>query len=184
MAMAPTLPLVPVDEYLSTSYEQDVEFVDGVLVEKGMPTIFHQLLSAILLRWFHQYGRDFGIKALADVRTQIIARARYRLPDVMVFSIPIHVGRVMTSVPDVVIEIQSPDDRHADIVVRFDDYEKLGVAHLILMDPETFIAWRYRDKSLVRTDFQFLELAGRPNMPFDTDGIFDQLRQEIAECEG
>ena len=80
MATAPTPPLVSVDEYLNTSYEQDVEFVDGRLVGKGMPTAFHQLLSAILLRWFFQYETEFRFKALADVRTQIIKRARYRLP--------------------------------------------------------------------------------------------------------
>jgi hypothetical protein len=54
MASAPTLPLVSVDEYLNTSYYPDVEFVDGRLVEKGMPTRFHQLLSAVLLEWFRR----------------------------------------------------------------------------------------------------------------------------------
>jgi hypothetical protein len=65
MATMPTWPLVTVDEYLNTTYEQDVEFVEGRLVEKGMPTVFHQLLKAILLRWFYQYEKEFSIKALA-----------------------------------------------------------------------------------------------------------------------
>lgn len=52
MATAPTLPLLSVDEYLATSYEQDIEYVDGVLVEKGTPTVPHQLLSLILCLYF------------------------------------------------------------------------------------------------------------------------------------
>jgi Uma2 family endonuclease len=183
MAALPGARLVPVDEYLNTSYEHDLEFVDGVLVEKGLSTIFHQLLSAILLRWFSQYEKEFRIKAVADVRTQIIERARYRLPDVMVFTKPVRLGRVFTAVPSVVVEAMSPDDRQSDVLFRFADYEKLGVQHLIHMDPENFIAWGYYDKALVETGLHALSLPGRPDLPFDTAAIFEQLKREIAECE-
>src|SRR3954449_10186683 len=100
MATAPTLPLVSVDEYLTTSYEQDVEYADGVLVDKGMPTVPHQLLSLILCLYFRQFEKEFRIKALADVPTQIIERARYRLPDVLVVTTPLgkKAGKVMTNV--------------------------------------------------------------------------------------
>jgi Uma2 family endonuclease len=173
MAGVPTRPLVSVDEYLNTSYEQDFEYVDGRLVSKGMPTPFHQLLCAILLRWFYQYEKEFRVKALADVRTQIVERARYRLPDVMVFSLPVQLGKVLTCVPDVVIEILSPDDRKRDILERFADYQGLGVPHLIHMHPEKMIAWRYEGKSLIRQDFHTLPLPGRGVLPFDSAAIFD-----------
>jgi Uma2 family endonuclease len=48
MATAPTIPLVPVDEYLSTAYHADKEYIDGVLVERSMPTLFHTLLQGLL----------------------------------------------------------------------------------------------------------------------------------------
>jgi hypothetical protein len=35
MAAAPTLPFVPVDEYLNTAYHPHMEYVDGVLVERA-----------------------------------------------------------------------------------------------------------------------------------------------------
>lgn len=184
MASAPAIPVVSVDEYLSTSYRPDVEFVDGVLVEKGMPTVFHQLLSAILLVWFRKYEQEFRIKALADVRTQVVERARYRLPDVMVYTTPAPVTRLMTRVPDIVIEILSPDDKQSEILARFRDYESLGVAHLIHMDPENSLAWRYQDGSLIKTNFATLSLRGRSDLPFDSNAIFAQLKLEIAEIEG
>lgn len=183
MATAPTA-LVSVDEYINTSYHPDVEFVDGVLVEKGMPTVFHQLLSAILLVWFRNYEKEFRIKALADVRTQITERARYRLPDVMVYTTPAPITRIMTRVADVVIEILSPDDKQSEILARFRDYEVLGVSHLVHLDPENFIAWRYREGSLIKTDFSTLSLPGRPDLPFDSIAIFEQMKREIAEIEG
>jgi Uma2 family endonuclease len=184
MTTAPNVPLVSVDEYLNTSYEQDVEFVDGVLVEKGMPTFFHQLLSAILLRWFYQYEKECRIKALADVRTQIIERARYRLPDIMVLTTPAPATRVVTQVPEVVIEIVSPDDKQTESLLRFRDYSAFGVRHVVQMEPEEHIAWLFQSDSLIRTDFYSLSLPGRPDLPFDTTAIFDQLRREIAEFEG
>ena len=49
MANAPTLPLVSVEEYLNTSYEHDMEFVDGVLIERGMPTQAHSILQSLIV---------------------------------------------------------------------------------------------------------------------------------------
>jgi Uma2 family endonuclease len=186
MATAPTVPLVPVDEYLNTSYYPDVEFVDGLLVEKSIPTEIHRLLSVILLAWFRQYEKELHIKALADVRTQIIERARYRLPDVLVVSTPLgrKVGPVMTNVPNVVIEIESPDDTHSAILDRFADYAILGVEHVILMHPEKRVAWRHSAESLIKTEFRSLTLPGRCELPFDTNAIFEQLKREVEELEG
>jgi len=48
MASAPTLPLVSVEEYLRTGYEHDMEFVEGVLIERGMPTPAHSALQTIV----------------------------------------------------------------------------------------------------------------------------------------
>lgn len=182
MTTAPATSLVSVDEYLNTSYEQDVEFVDGRLVEKGMPTPLHQLLSAILIGWFRNYEKEFRIKALADVRTQVIERARYRLPDVLLASVPMKARKVLLDVPLVVIEILSPDDRKRHILDRFADYENIGVQHLIHLDPEQHIAFRYENGLLIQTGFHSLSLADRPELPFDSAAIFEQHRQEAAEA--
>lgn len=184
MATLPTIPLVPVDEYLTTAYEQDKEFVDGRLVDKGMPTFFHQLLSKLLVKWFDSYESDLRVVAIENVRTQIIERARYRLPDVMVLTYPVPVGRIVTTVPNVVIEIMSPDDRQDEIIARFRDYAQLGVENLILMHPEEHIAWRFQNDSLIKTDFTRLQLTGNRQLPFESDLLFAQLRRKVAQLEG
>jgi hypothetical protein len=45
MAAAPNLQSVPVDVYLNSSYSPDMEYVDGLLAERSMPTYCHALLA-------------------------------------------------------------------------------------------------------------------------------------------
>ena len=108
MAAAPDTPLVPVDEYLNTSYSPDVEYVDGVLVERGMPTSLHSIFQAMLAAYFWKYCEQLGFIVYTEPRTQIVERARYRLPDVMLAPLPAARGKFVATAPWVVIEIQSP----------------------------------------------------------------------------
>ena len=110
MATAPNFPLVSVDEYLSSSYEHDVEFVEGILIERGMPTIAHSILQKLLLLYFAQYESAMGFVALPEVRTKIGNLARYRIPDVMLCPRPLPKGRICDVEPWVVVEVLSPDD--------------------------------------------------------------------------
>ena len=182
MATAPRLPLVPVDEYLNSSYTPDMEYVDGVLVERGVPTLYHSLLQAILIRCFFPFEKEFRFKALPEVRTQIIARARYRIPDVGLFAKPLSDERSITAVPLAVIEILSPDDTVNDTLDRFRDYGSIGVKNLVQMDPERYVAHRYENNSLIATRFENLYLENvQRSLPFDSDLLFEQLRAELDD---
>lgn len=184
MATAPTVPLVSVDEYLRSSYEHDMEFVDGVLVERSVPTMFHGLLQAILLGYFRSIEHEYRIKVLPEVRTRIIERARYRIPDILLCATPIRMERVMNEVPVAVIEILSPDDKFGETLERFRDYEQLGVSAIVQMDPEKFLAHRFERGCLIEMQFQTLctlPHVGR-TVPFDSEAFFTQLRDELASA--
>jgi hypothetical protein len=56
MRIAPDL---PVNEYLNSSYSPDMEYVDGVLVERGEPTLAHGLLQVILCANFRMFLKQF-----------------------------------------------------------------------------------------------------------------------------
>lgn len=172
-----------VDEYLNTSYEPDVEYVDGVLVEKGMPTIAHNFLGRLLLFWFAQFEHQLGFTAMYDVRTQIIQRARYRLPDMMLCPMPLPKGRIVDVVPWVVIEIISSDDTINSTQDRFNDYAGVGVQHVLQMDPEKYIAHRFDNGSMIKTSFKSLALP-TGDVPFDSDELFRRLRTELANRQG
>jgi Uma2 family endonuclease len=178
MATAPAAPLVSVQEYLNSSYEHDMEYVDGVLIERGMPTTEHCRLQKLLLLWFVEYEQSFGFEAIHELRTQIIKGARYRIPDLMLCPWPRPESNICDVVPLVVIEILSPDDKLALTRERFRDYAALGVRQLILMDPEECITYRFDNGSLIETTFEKLALPDGSTVPFDSTEIFERLRKQ------
>jgi Uma2 family endonuclease len=172
MAVAPTIPLVSVDEYLNSGYHPDMEYVDGVLVERSVPTIAHGLLQPILGEYFRRYRKQFRFAALSETRTQIVERARYRIPDLMLCPLPLPPGDVVNSIPWAVIEILSPNDSMSEQLARFRDYKQIGVLHMVLLDPEELIAYRFENRALVETT---------GDLPFDTEALFRQLEEERNE---
>ena len=100
--------------------------------------------------------------ALQEVRTQIIERARYRIPDTMLCPLPLPQGKICDVVPWAVIEVQSPDDTLGATRDRFEDYSHIGVHALVLMDPERLIAYRFEEGSLIVTRFDRACFASRP----------------------
>ncbi len=183
MASALILPLVPVEEYLTSGYHPDMEYVDGILLERGVPTIFHALLQSILIAYFRQLEKQFRIKALSEVRTQIVQSARYRIPDIMLCATPMPKGKIMNATPVAVIEILSPDDRVGSTLQRFRDYASIGVTTIVQMDPESRIAHRFESGSLIETAFTSLRLPHvSGELPFDSSALFEQLRLEHEEA--
>ena len=180
MATAPPLPVVPVEEYLNSGYHPEMEYVDGVLVERDVPTIPHALLQRLLIVYFAQFEKSFNFLALPEVRTQIIERARYRVPDILLCGKPVPRGKVVNTIPLAVIEILSPEDRISVMLERFHDYASIGVPQIVMMDPERFIAHRYEDGSLIRTEFDSLSLPAGTTVPFSSQALFERLREDLA----
>jgi len=177
MAVAPIPPIVTVDEYLNSSYRPDLEFVDGVLIERAMPTVPHSLLQVIVAAWFYALRKEFGLAVMTEQRTQIVPRARYRIPDVMICPAPVSPYKVITMVP-CVIEIMSPDDRTSEQLERLREFQQIGVPHIILLDPEKCIAFRFDDGSLLQTRFTTLDLP-TGSIAFDTEALFRELQEQL-----
>jgi len=180
MAVAPIPPLVSAEEYLGSSYWPDMEYVDGVLVERGMPTFAHGLLQMILIQYLGRFQNALGFRPVPEVRTQIVERSRYRIPDIMLCPVPLPPGKIMATIPWAIIEILSPDDRMPAQLDRFRDYQQIGIRHILLLDPERLVAFRFEDGSLLRTQFTSLDLPSGP-LPFDSAALFRQLVDEQRE---
>jgi Uma2 family endonuclease len=171
---------VSVDEYLNTAYRPDVEYVDGVLVERGLPTLLQGILQMILVQYFAQFQENMHFRALPEVRTQIIEGARYRIPDVLLCPRPVPRGKVVNITPLAVIEILSPDDRMGQTLERFRDYARIDVGNIVQMDPEKCVAHRFESGSPIETRFENLT-AGDINVPFDSEALFAKLRAEYED---
>lgn len=183
MATSPTSPLVSVDEYLNTSYEYDMEFVDGVLVERAMPSYAHGLTQSAVIDRLRAHRKQFGFAVVPECRVELVARSRYRVPDVLVSGLPGPEGKVVTSVPLAVIEILSPDDGLSHQVLRFMDYWKRGVREIVVLDPEEFVAYRFVERALVLEDIEHLNLPDARAVPFSTADIFNEVREELSRQE-
>ena len=127
--------LISIDEYLHTSsYNPDVEYIDGELRERPVVFSIHGKLQSLLCIWFGQH-EEWGLDVAVEVRTQVTA-SRVRLPDVVVDT----AGRwpqTLISPPLIVIEILSPSDSYSETERLAQDYLAMGVPNIWLIDPET-----------------------------------------------
>ncbi len=131
----PAETLISVEEYLSTSYRPDCDYVDGHLEERNLGEWDHADLQAAIVAHFRARARKWGIRAVVEQRVQV-KPGRFRVPDVCVV-----VGdpgeQVLTRPPFLCIEVLSPQDRMSRVEQRVDDYLAMGVPYVWVFDPET-----------------------------------------------
>src|SRR5580658_3376549 len=100
---------VTIEEYLSTSYRPDCDYVDGEVKERNLGTKDHSKLQDEVLGWFRDRRRELRVRAFPEQRVRVAPR-RFRIPDVCVFPLPEPDQQVFTQPPYICIEILSPDD--------------------------------------------------------------------------
>ena len=127
---------VPVEEYLRTSYQPDMEYVDGELVERHVGEHWHSRLQALLTGILLAQERQRRYRVLTEQRLKVVGeRHRYRIPDICVMALPYRSEPVITTPPHLVVEIVSPDDETAELLARVADYLRFGVPHIWIPDP-------------------------------------------------
>ena len=126
--------LVSLEEYLSTTYEPDREWVNGELRERNVGEFDHSRLQYwIAVRLGAQEARGEFI-GFTEQRIRIGPR-RYRIPDVCVLAEPSKHEPVITTPPLLVIEILSPSDEPGDLLEKLSDYQQFGIPHIWIADP-------------------------------------------------
>ena len=133
----PSVPavFVSMEEYLNTSYEGAVEYVDGELKEKGVTGHAHGQVQGLLFMWFHQHRKEWGISVSVETHTRV-APTRFRLPDVVVLRRGTAPKHTIVNAPILAVEVLSPSDRRADLKERAEDLIAMGTADVWLIDPE------------------------------------------------
>ena len=128
--------LISVSEYLRSSYRPDCDFVDGRIEERNVGEHDHAALQAALILWFGQRQEEWNIEVLPEQRIQI-SPSRFRVPDICIVSLDQPVEQVLTRPPLACIEILSPEDTLRRMQDRIDDYRRLGVTSIWILDPGT-----------------------------------------------
>jgi Uma2 family endonuclease len=134
--------LVPLEEYLRTSYRPDCDYVDGEVLERNLGEYEHSNLQSELVHYFRSRRNQWRLQAVVEQRVQV-ARTRFRIPDVCVVKGPGPHPPIFREPPFICIEILSKDDSVNSMQERIDDYLKFGVPYVWLINPATRRAWTY-----------------------------------------
>ena len=138
---------VTIQEYLSTSYRPDCDYVDGEVQEQNVGTFDHGRLQGAIFAYFYNRRKEWGIRVVPEQRVQV-SPTRFRVPDVCVI-VGEPTGQIFREPPFICIEILSPDDRVSRTNERMADYLRFGVPYVWLMDPQTQKAWRCTTGAMV-----------------------------------
>ncbi len=123
-----------VEQYLHTSFpDLDMEYRDGEVVERSLPTYLHGKTQFLILAFFGALRKTLSLYVCAETRMRLRA-GLYLIPDVAVFH-PDEPGEVPDFPPLIAIEILSLDDRLAAVRDKLEEYRAWGVVHVWLVDP-------------------------------------------------
>ena len=168
MAAASQTTHVPLEVYLSTSWEPDAEYADGVIEERPMGEWNHADWQAAILEFFRKRRADWSIRVAPELRVQV-APSHYRVPDVTILDRSLPVEQIVTKPPLAVIEILSPEDTLTRMLTKLREYERMGIQTILILNPDgdhyRFVGSALQP--LIETSFDFPGSSCR----FDLDEI-------------
>jgi len=147
--MATASTLISIEEYLRTSYHPDCDFVDGQIEERNVGERDHNRLQIVLGAWFLAHEKDWNIYVLTEQRTHI-SSSKVRIPDVCLLRGDAPKEQVLNTPPLLCVEILSPEDRLPRIANRLDDFARMGVPNLWILDPQDRVAYDYASSGLLK----------------------------------
>jgi Uma2 family endonuclease len=164
--------LIPLEQYLSTSYRLDREYIDSEVAERNGAKWEHARLQALLADWFGHHEREWSVQTATGWRTQV-SSTRVRIPDVVLVRQEPQPD-VLTSPPVLIVEVLSPGDSYSDTRKRADDYLRMGVQTTWIVDPVTRTGRVCSGPNWVEATR--LEVAGTP--------IYVELETLFASLDG
>ncbi len=144
-----TAALVSVEEYLSTTYRPDVDYLEGVIVERNVGTRGHSGLQGRIVIYIGGWQERWGVCVLPEQRVQV-RHDRFRVPDVCILRADDPYDEIITRPPILCIEILSPDDRMSEMQERVADYLAMGVPKVWVIDPRRRRAFAHDASGVIR----------------------------------
>jgi Uma2 family endonuclease len=165
--------LISVEEYLSTGYEPDCEYEDGVVVERNLGEFEHSFLQTLLATIFTNNMEAWGVFGLTEQRVQI-APTKFLIPDVCVLRFGAPTDDIVSHPPVIAIEIMSPEDTMRHARNKAAKYLQFGTEHVWVIDPNARVAYRGGLKGLERVSGGELSVPGTPIL-IHIAGLFEKL---------
>jgi len=138
----PGATLVSIEEYLSSSYEPDCDYVDGVLEQRNLGEYDHSNLQTTISAYLKYRARSWNVRVIVELRIRVSA-TRVRVPDICVILRDREIEQVPTKPPLVCIEVLSPEDRWPRVEKRIQDFLAMGVERVWVFDPKKGEVFEY-----------------------------------------
>ena len=164
---------VPVEEYLSTAYEHDCEYDNGVIVERPLGEFEHAYLQTLLATIFTNNMEAWRVFGLTEQRVQINP-SRFLVPDICVLRVDWPRESILTHPPLITIEILSPEDTMRRVRTKVAQYLAFGVEHAWVIDPYEREAYRGTEAGLVLIPSGEFTVPGTPIQVRLAD-LFDKM---------
>jgi Uma2 family endonuclease len=126
--------LVSIEDYLSTTYSPDCEYIDGRIVERNLGELTQGRIQRKLIVYFDRRSKELGMEVVPEQRVQVTP-TRFRVPDVTVVKTSQIQGEIFTAPPHLCIEILSKDDTLDYMQEKIDDYLRFGVPYIWIINP-------------------------------------------------
>jgi Uma2 family endonuclease len=163
--------LVSIEDYLSTSYSPDREYIDGRIVERNLGELTHGRIQRKLIVYFDLRSKELGIEVVPEQRVQV-SPTRFRIPDVTVVKTSQTIGEIFTAPPHLCIEILSKDDTMVYMQEKIDDYLLFGVPYIWIINPRLRKGYVATKAGIVEAASGFLETSD-PDIRVPVAELFD-----------
>ncbi len=135
-----TAVMVPVEEYLRTSYHPDCDYVDGEVVERNLGEFEHGSTQREILLYLSTRYPELRTRLIPEQRVQVRA-TKFRVPDVCLLASGAPRQKIVTTPPELCIEILSPEDTLTKTLERIKEFFAMGVPVCWIIDPISRQGW-------------------------------------------
>lgn len=163
---------MPIEQYLTTSYSPDVDFVDGFIEERNLGEFDHARLQWLIAALFAASEASWQVTGVVEQRIRVDAN-RIRICDLALLRAYAPREKVTKTPPLLCIEILSPEDRLSRAKIVLGDYLRMGVEHIWLLDPMRRVAYTFDQDGLHESEGA-LTVSGT-EIRLDVDALFARL---------
>jgi Uma2 family endonuclease len=163
--------LVSVEEYLSTSYSPDREYIDGRIVERNLGEKTHSSIQRNLIGWFWDRRKLLAVQAFPEQRVQV-SPTRFRIPDITVVKNSQIQGEIFAAPPHLCVEILSKDDTMFYVQEKIDDYLRFGVPYVWIINPRSRKGYVATKTGMVEAESGVLKTSD-PEIQVPVADLFD-----------
>ena len=153
--------IISLEKYLNTVYRPDRDFVDGETERRNVGEFDHGRIQTLLATWLTNHEDEWKIVAVTEQRIRV-AESRVRVADVCALRAETPVEQVTATPPLLCVEVLSPEDRLSRTIVVMEDYLRMGVEHLWVVDPRERIAYTYTASGLLKLVGDRFTIEGTP----------------------